>query len=939
MTQVHSSQQIGATGETFTKYQFEKMQWGPVPIGQHDNGTDLLVQIRDEQNVETGAILGVQTKTGPSFFSEPYDQDGETGWVFRVDPKHRDYWVDHYCPHIIVLVNETEEIAYWEKITPETTISTGKEWKILVPSHQKLGLDSKDQLFQYGVSGGNRATWEGTAWGGKNRLRKEDQLRAAFLTPRLLAPHENEGRAPDDYLEAIACILAGRTSIIARYGNKGEKWLIKNDKNPTHLVAGIYHAVKEWFASAISNDLHELHVNGVSNEQAAALAVCRSVAYREAGQYRDAREVLRSTLFSPRSFSDGDRAWLLAHYAGVEAELGYHSEAKQWWESVFALCTRTRPDPTIRALMATTVSALLSVRNRAGGDAVDLKDALNALDNQAYLWVAQLENRGLAQNLILAAKRELQDRSVTYGANDITYITLRAASLVRGFLGDFSQWRYSTRLLVFHLVVTYGGRAMIEACARWARQCLAADELRQFFSFSVRHGVHGPLVEFVREFEPEDMTVTSVGSDLSLVREAADYLDQEKASSLARWALGEIESDYPTLVRLGSFAGTFFSIRELLADLYLCSNNQTRKLLREHLLRQIPVKDGMAAQHYSMLLRVINPAEWAPTDITAFTNARAESDHAFRHAVESIFLDGDVETRDDLSKRMQAGGISAYLSVGPDESFPKAAFRGVISRLEEIVKSDLEDSERGAGVTRNYSAAAELCRLSLMFPEIAKWDTVLRFAELNFIRAEEIASLLSVLVSDINLIPDPLRSEFTQVAASWMDFSADEFFLPSSRQDRIRARAAHLYFRLNEERFSPALQGQLLTGNHFEIQEGLLLSEELGKLSPGMLAMFVTSEIPEIRRTAVRIATRQWMHNDDRDNAQELLEAARGQQPLETEVTMLNSAIVADKGSLYRNEVLMEVAQSQFLKIRERAVAELDKGRLDEEPVSNLPGD
>lgn len=924
MTQVPRTQQIGATGETFTKYQFEKMQWGPVPIGQHDNGTDLLVQIRDEQRVETGAILGVQTKTGPSFFSEPYNQDGETGWIFRVDPKHRDYWIDHYCPHIIVLVDDAEEIAYWEKITPETTVSTGKEWKILVPSRQKLDSDSKDQLFQYGVSGGDRATWEGTAWGGKNRLREEDQLRAAFLTPRLLAPHENEGRAPEDYLEAIACLLAGRTSIIARYSNRGEKWLSKSDDKPAHLVEGIYYAVKEWFTNAITDGLHKLDVNGASNDQAAALAVCRSVAYREAGQYGDAKEMLRSALFSPRSFSDGDQAWLLAHYAGVEAELGHHSEAKQQWDSVFALCTGTRPDPTIRALMATTVSALLSVRNRAAGDAVDLKDALNTLDNQAYLWVAQLENRGLAQNLVLAAKSELQDRSITYGANDISYIALRAASLVRGFLGDFSQWRYSTRLLVFHLVVTYGGRAMVEACARWARQCLSADELRQFFSFSVRHGVHEPLVEFAREFNPEDMTVASVASDLALVREAADYLDQERASSLARWALDEIESDYPTLERLGSFAGTFFSIRKLLADLYPCSDEQTRKLLREHLLRQMPVQDGMAAQHYSALLRVINPAEWTPADITAFTKARTESDHAFRHAVESVFLDRDVETRDDLSKRMQTGDVPAYLSVGPDESFPKEAFQGVISGLEEIVKSDIKDSEQGAGVTRTYSAAAELCRLSLMFPESAKWDTVLRFAEPNFIRAEEMASLLGVLVGDINLISIPLKSTFDQVAASWMNFSADEFFLPSSRQDRIRARAAHLYFRLNEERFSPALQGQLLTGNHFEVQEGLLLSEELGKLSPGMLAMFVTSEIPEIRRTAVSIATRQWMRNSDRDNAREILKAARQQQPLETEITMLNAALIENSDSPCRNEVLTEVAQSQFLRIRERAAAELE---------------
>lgn len=68
MMQVYNSQQIGATGETFTQYQFEKMQWGPVPISQHDNGTDLLVQIRDEQRVETGAILGVQVKTGSYFF-------------------------------------------------------------------------------------------------------------------------------------------------------------------------------------------------------------------------------------------------------------------------------------------------------------------------------------------------------------------------------------------------------------------------------------------------------------------------------------------------------------------------------------------------------------------------------------------------------------------------------------------------------------------------------------------------------------------------------------------------------------------------------------------------------------------------------------------------------------------------------------------------------
>lgn len=924
MTQVPRSQQIGAMGETIATLQFQELDWGPVPIGQHDNGTDLLVQIRDDHLVETGAILGVQTKAGLSYFSEPYEQDGETGWIFRTDPEHRDYWVNHQCPHIIVLVDKKEKIAYWEKITPEKTISTGKNWKILVPSHQKLDLDSKNQLFQYGVVEGNRSTWEGTAWGGKNRLREENQLRAAFLTPRLLSPHVNEGRAPADYLEAISGILAGRISIIAKHGNRIDNLEISVGGKSTRVIREIYYAVKEWFTSTNTDDLHNIDVNGGSNAEIAALTVCQTVAYREAGQYREAKEALNSALLSPRRFSGGDYAWLLTQYAGIEAELGNHRSAKLWWDSVFALCARIQPDPTIRALLAMTVSALLSSRNRLGADRVDLKEALNTLDNQAYLWVAQLENRGLAKNLVLAAKSELQDRSIMYGSNDISYISLRAASMVRGFLGDFHQWRFTTRLLVFHLLVSYGGRVMGKACARWARQCLPADELRQFFSFSVRRGVHEPLVEFAQDFNAEDMTVSSVASDLELISEAADYLDLEKASILAEWALKEIESNYPTLERLGSFAGSFFSIRKLLADLYPCSDEPTRNLMREHLLRQLPVQDEMAAQHYSRLLRVINPADWSEDNVAAFIRTRVKSNHTFCYTVESVFMDRDKETHSDLSNRMQAGDVSAYLSVGADGSFPREAFQGVISKLDEIVEEDIKLSEQGVGGSRTYSAAAELCRLSLIFPEDARWDTILKFADPNFMRAEDTALLLHVLIGDVSSIPYPLRDKFATVAASWMSFSIDEFFLPSSHQDRIRARAAHLYFRLNDELFTPAFQGQMLAGNLFEVQEGLLLSEELEKLTMGMLAMFISSGTPEIRRTAVGIATRQWLHNFDRNSARSLLSWAREHQPLATEITMLNSVLFESEDCPCRDEILTNLGQSQFLRIRERAIAEID---------------
>lgn len=137
----------------------------------------------------------------------------------------------------------------------------------------------------------------------------------------------------------------------------------------------------------------------------------------------------------------------------------------------------------------------------------------------------------------------------------------------------------------------------------------------------------------------------------------------------------EIESDYPTLARLGSLAGAFFGIREVLADLYPCSDAQTRELVREHLLHQLPVKDGMAARHYSHLLRVINPEEWSPGDITKITKTRAECDHNFRHTIESIFLDHDVETREDLKIAYKPETSQHIFQLAPMSHFRRSLFK------------------------------------------------------------------------------------------------------------------------------------------------------------------------------------------------------------------------------------------------------------------------
>ena len=85
----------------------------------------------------SGRLLGVQIKSGPSQFSEPLADGG--GWVYREDSQtHRDYWLNYRLPVILVLYNEIEHAAYWQHITSETAVITGKGFKVIVPSQQRV---------------------------------------------------------------------------------------------------------------------------------------------------------------------------------------------------------------------------------------------------------------------------------------------------------------------------------------------------------------------------------------------------------------------------------------------------------------------------------------------------------------------------------------------------------------------------------------------------------------------------------------------------------------------------------------------------------------------------------------------------------------------------------------------------------------------------------
>jgi len=120
---------------------FERIDFAFREQHESDYGIDAHAELL-EKEMPTGQLLGIQLKTGPSYLSEQTDE----GYVFRTDREHIEYWSNHSLPVVIALCDPNQEVVYWQHVTAETTVETGKGYKIIVPFTQKLDSDSPHRL-------------------------------------------------------------------------------------------------------------------------------------------------------------------------------------------------------------------------------------------------------------------------------------------------------------------------------------------------------------------------------------------------------------------------------------------------------------------------------------------------------------------------------------------------------------------------------------------------------------------------------------------------------------------------------------------------------------------------------------------------------------------------------------------------------------------------
>ena len=109
-----------------------------------DIGIDAQIEIKGGE--EAGRLIAVQIKSGLSWFKK--EGKNKTGFWYCLCDRHKKLWLEHSLPVIIILHDPKTETCYYELVTEENCISTGKGWKIFIPRNKTLTASSRKDLIE-----------------------------------------------------------------------------------------------------------------------------------------------------------------------------------------------------------------------------------------------------------------------------------------------------------------------------------------------------------------------------------------------------------------------------------------------------------------------------------------------------------------------------------------------------------------------------------------------------------------------------------------------------------------------------------------------------------------------------------------------------------------------------------------------------------------------
>ena len=134
-------QQKGDLGVSIATLAVQKLGWIFREQTKSDHGIDAHIEIVKDRT-PTGKLIGLQIKSGSSFFKKSKDND----FIYRGTTRHLKYWTNHSLPVLVLLVNTKTEKVYWQVVEVSKVHRTAKGWKLLVPRSNLLVAAARSSI-------------------------------------------------------------------------------------------------------------------------------------------------------------------------------------------------------------------------------------------------------------------------------------------------------------------------------------------------------------------------------------------------------------------------------------------------------------------------------------------------------------------------------------------------------------------------------------------------------------------------------------------------------------------------------------------------------------------------------------------------------------------------------------------------------------------------
>lgn len=861
----------GTAGQSFVKGQFEDLGWGPVPNPEHDVGTDIWIAARDTRRFDLRSLVGAQVKSGSSYFSEPAKEDGTvTGWWYRDDKDHFEYWTEHRVPHLLILHDDVNKVSYWTHVTADKVVSTGKDAKILVPVDSIIGDGSLDELLSIATSSPNIKEWEGSAWQLGHSVPESSRIRYALITPRLIAPHGNSSVEEISAVQAIALLVQLRLREIHMHQEKESLLDPVAAAKSTDMAWRLYAGLYQWIASGNPESLLDLDGRHEPDNIRAALAVCVASALFDKGEPREGLAVVES-LLAEDVVNPVDDGWLRAHRMRCLIDIGRLKEAQDEAAHVHSLRNVAPDDPTARALAGVGSLAVLNT----GGflDQSAIAEAVQNSDNLASWWRSQTFVAALEKQTTENFKSWGDDTSVTIGADDVVGNRLLATMLIAGFMADNSAWKSSAKMLYMHRLMLSGTDEDIATDCLIRLTRIGAD--KEIKLAVCRLLTFGPVGAVSRASNNVDLTAlnrSSLKSTLVLLRISADVLSESSCDTYVSWALGELTGKTAVSYSLEPQFLVPMQIIGTLANVVQGCSEKALSSIMGHILETSPIVDQSAAHEYARVVQNIDSDLWSTEEITKL--AEREGDNfELREAMEQLVATRDPEFRKSLISRIAAGEFAALVGFGDLKDLTPEAAAGMIDSLAKRVTAQTAEARRGAYTIGNQDPLKALVLLNVLFPLQAQWEPLIEALCEERSGGDDLAGALHSIAFHADLIPADVRSSIrgslkrlsnvapTGGVASWTGMRGD-----------TRGAAVLATSSLFPEEFSDADLAQLVRGVADQRSAAVQIigtQEEANHLA--LLSVLANDDDVNVRRAAAHFLARWVLRGIGSDGSVEVL--------------------------------------------------------------------